>query len=64
MVKLHIYTVRERKREREREREREIQSLGWLVGWLVGFYDISTITGYLMPDPVYKYLLNMLFVND
>ena len=25
----------------------------WLVGWLVGFYDISTIVGYFMPNPLY-----------
>ena len=27
-------------------------------GW-VGFYSISTIVGYLMPNPVYTYILNM-----
>ena len=26
---------------------------------LVGFYDISTIVGYLMPNPFYRYLLNI-----
>ena len=26
---------------------------------LVWFYDISTIVGYLMPNPVYTYILNM-----
>ena len=26
---------------------------------LVGFYGISTIVGYLMPNPLYKYTLNM-----
>ena len=29
----------------------------WL-GW-VGFYGISTIVGYLMPDPVHTYILNI-----
>ena len=29
-------------------------SLGW-----VGFYGISTIVGYLMPNPVYTYILNI-----
>ena len=28
---------------------------GWLVGWLFGFYGISTLVGYLMPNPfLYK----------
>ena len=27
-------------------------------GW-VGFYGISTIVGYLMPNPLYTYILNM-----
>ena len=27
-------------------------------GW-VGFYDISTIVGYLMPNPLYTYILNI-----
>ena len=31
----------------------------WLVGWLVGFYGISTIVGYLMPNPLYRYILNI-----
>ena len=33
--------------------------------WLVGFYGISTIVGYLMPNPLYTYILNIyiLFVN-
>ena len=26
---------------------------------LVGFYDISTIVGYLMPNPLYTYTLNI-----
>ena len=26
---------------------------------LVGFYGISTIVGYLMPDPLYTYILNI-----
>ena len=25
----------------------------------VGFYGISTIVGYLMPNPLYKYILNI-----
>ena len=29
----------------------------WLAtGWLFGFYGISTIVGYLMPNPVYTYI--------
>ena len=30
---------------------------------LVWFYGISTIVGYLMPDPVFTYMLNIWFVN-
>ena len=30
---------------------------------LVGFYGISTIVGYLMPNPTYRYILNIWFVN-
>ena len=26
---------------------------------LVGFYGISTIVGYLMPNPMYTYVLNI-----
>ena len=34
----------------------------WNVGWigLVWFYGISTIVGYLMPNPVYSYILDMI----
>ena len=28
------------------------------LGW-VGFYGISTIVGYLMPNPFYTYILNI-----
>ena len=27
-----------------------------LVGWLVVFHGISTLVGYLMPNPVYTYI--------
>ena len=30
---------------------------------LVGFYGISIIVGYLMPNPVFTYILNIWFVN-
>ena len=30
----------------------------WATG-LVGFYGISTIEGYLMPNPLYTYILNI-----
>ena len=31
-----------------------------LLGFdLVGFYGILTITGYLMPNPLYMYILNI-----
>ena len=33
-----------------------INKLLLLVGWLVGFYGISTLIGYLMPNPVYMYM--------
>ena len=29
----------------------------------VWFYGISTIVGYLMPDPILTYILNVLFIN-
>ena len=28
----------------------------WLVDWLVDFYGVSTLVGYLMPNPVYVVL--------
>ena len=31
---------------------------GFTFGW-VGFYGISTIVGYLMPNPLYTYILNI-----
>ena len=30
---------------------------------LTGFYGISTIGGYLMPNPLYTYILNMLYID-
>ena len=33
--------------------------VGWLVGWLVWFYGISTHVDYLMPHPVYTFILNI-----
>ena len=30
-----------------------------MVGWLVMFYGISTLIGYLIPNPVYTYILNI-----
>ena len=32
--------------------------IDWLLS-LVGFYGISMIIGYLMPNPVYTYILNI-----
>ena len=29
----------------------------------VGFYGISTIVGYLMPNPLYTYILNMIWLG-
>ena len=31
--------------------------------WLVGFYDISTFLYYLIPNIVFKYLLDIWFIN-
>ena len=31
---------------------------------LVGFYGISTIGGYLMPNPLYTYILNILYYES
>ena len=35
-----------------------------LVGWLVGSYGMSILIGYLMPNPIYTYTLNIGFVNE
>ena len=35
-------------------------TFGCCLGW-VGFYGISTIVGYLMPNPLYTYILNIWF---
>ena len=49
-------------KEKWRERVRDIRASGttwWWWWWWVGFYGISTIVGYLMPNPVYTYILNI-----
>ena len=28
-------------------------------GWLFGFYSISTLIGYLMPNPIYIYIYSL-----
>ena len=28
-------------------------------GWLVSLYGISTLAGYLIPNPIYTYILNI-----
>ena len=33
--------------------------VGWFAGWLVGFYGKSAIVIFLMPNPVYTYILNI-----
>ena len=43
---------KKKRKKRNSERERE-------VGLLAGIYGISTIVGYLMPNPLYTYILNM-----
>ena len=35
-----------------------LQVTDFKIGW-VGFYRISTIVGYLMPSPLYTYILNI-----
>ena len=37
----------------------DIKYIGF--GW-VGFYGISTIVGYLMPDPLYTYIMNLYMI--
>ena len=34
-------------------------SIKYICFGLVGFYGISTIVGYLMPNPLYTYILNI-----
>ena len=36
----------------------QLSNLDNKAGWL-GFYGISTIVGYLMPNPLYTYILNI-----
>ena len=31
----------------------------FILDWLVWFYGISAIVGYLMPNPLYSYILNI-----
>ena len=33
-------------------------------GWLVVFHGIPTLVGHLMPNPVYKYILNIWFIKQ
>ena len=35
--------------------------VGELVGWLVVFFSISTLVGYLMPNPLYTFVLNRIY---
>ena len=35
-----------------------------MVSWLVVSYNISTLVGYLMLNPVYTYTLDIWFVNE
>ena len=34
-----------------------------MVGWLVVFYGTSILIGYLMPNPVYTYILNIYYLG-
>ena len=62
---------RDREREGKRERDRQTDREGKrengkatekkiMAGYLIGFYGISTILGYLMPNP-FLYKLSVLF---
>ena len=33
-------------------RDQALQRIASMIGWLVMFYGISTVVGYLMPNPV------------
>ena len=46
--------MRERERDRNIESDKENKWLGFIL-----FYGISTIVGYLMPNPLYTYILNI-----
>ena len=48
-----VYVQKERGTGREREIDRREGD------WLVEFCGISTIVGYLMPNPLYTYILNI-----
>ena len=37
--------------------DENMQSFGWLADWL--FYGVSTLVGYLIPNHVYAYILNI-----
>ena len=48
--------------EEQEERNMKFKGVGekrLSVGCLVRFCDISTIVGYLMPNPLYTYILNI-----
>ena len=38
--------------------------VGWLIGSLVVFYGISTFVGYLLPNPVYTYIISKSKAGD
>ena len=33
----------------------------WVTGWLVGFYGLSILVGYLMPNPLYTYIIEIIY---
>ena len=48
-------------REREREREREIACTHVTLDGFIVFYGISTLEGYLIPNPVY---IHVVYIHD
>ena len=54
------YKEIERKKERKSENvwEREADREGKDFDWLAEFYGLPTLVGYLMPNPIYIYVLS------
>ncbi len=51
-----------KKKKKERKDRKKLDEISFLISdsfGLVGFYGISTIVGYLMPNPLYTYILNI-----
>ena len=60
-----------KKKERKKERkkilpfnDKQVPASTWrLIGWLVELYGLSTVVAYLMPNPIFTYILNIWFEN-